>query len=318
MIPEDFWNQDDRHRDQKFYVGFCMLESALGDYAIARDLHCHNKLNWASTTYYYSLVHALRLVCFIPLGDLPMGHTDLAKLYKDGAFCSEKRRERWLPRFRKDIVFENQILFNRDCIARYYVSEQNYPTLNNKLERWGKILDKARECRNDSNYEGLIIAHEHIHQVVTDDFNRLAIIFLKTCEEILPEIILLFKKFIDKNPRKDYWYSYLNWENKIEGLSYFEDYLKFRLLGLSNVWVISESSQDFRPTFDTRNNSAIVTEILRWLDTIRVNNIDNSFGEEVWNNIKLDIFNDKKSLMNSFRSQIDKLEGIVDGEADDH
>lgn len=312
MTPEDFWNQDDRHRDQKFYVGFCMLESALGDYAIARDLHCHNKLNWASTTYYYSQVHAMRLVCFIPYGDFTEGHADLARLYKDGDLHSEKRK-RWLPKFIGEVLGENQIIFNREDIAKYYVGEQSYPALDSKLERWGKILDKARKCRNDSNYEGLIIAHEHVHQLVTDDFNRLANLFRKTCEDILPEVILLFKRFIDKNPRKDYWYSYLSWEDKIEGLRYFDDYLKFRLLGRSNVWMSSESSQNYHPVFDTRNNSAIIAKILQWLDAVRIDSVNNDSATEVWNNIKLDIFGNKKSLMNSFRSQIDELEKIVDG-----
>ena len=71
MIPEDFWNKDEKHQDQKFYVSFCLLESALGDFAIAQDTHSHNKLSWASIMYYYSLVHAMRLICFIVNGDFP-------------------------------------------------------------------------------------------------------------------------------------------------------------------------------------------------------------------------------------------------------
>ena len=313
MTPEAFWNESDTRKDQKFYVAFCLLESALGDYAVARDTHIHNKLNWASTTYYYSLVHALRLVCFIPLGDFPTGHSELAKLYKDGTL---ENRRRWLQQFIRDLGSDtpiDRISFRRTAIATYFGGNE-HAIYDNKLKKWGKILDASRKCRNDSNYEGLIIAHEHVHQLVTDDFNKLANLFRKICEEILPEVILLFRIFIDKNPRKDYWYSYLNWREKNEGLRYLEDSLKFRLLGQSNVWQINNSNQNSNTFFDTINGEAIISKILEWLSPLRRNNVNNTFAEEVLNHIKLEIFDGKQSLMSKFRNQINELQTIVCGE----
>lgn len=310
MTPEDFWNQDDRHKDQKFYVAFCILESALGDYAIARDLHCHNKLNWASTAYYYSLVHALRLVCFIPLGDFTKGHTKLARLYMIGNL---EMQDRWLPKIIRNCGGSTEIdriTFSRMEMVRYFGEDENsYSTLENRLKRWGIILDKARKCRNDSNYEGLIIAHEYAHRMVTDAFIELANVLFKICNDILPAVVLLFKKFIDNTvQRRDYWYSYLNWRDKTKGLYYIEASLKFRLLGEGNVHQINNSAQNCKPVFDIQNSNAIISDILEWLRPLRTEMVNEEFASEVLRNIKLEIFEGKKSLMQSFRDQIDKLE----------
>jgi len=82
MTPEEFWSQNEAYMDKKFYVGFCILATSLNDYAVGRSLHRQNKLDWACTAYYYSLVHALRLVCFLVYGDFPMRHDNLAKVFK--------------------------------------------------------------------------------------------------------------------------------------------------------------------------------------------------------------------------------------------
>lgn len=238
MTPEEFWNQDDRHKDQKFYAGFCLLESALGDYAVARDLHQHDKLNWASTAYYYSMVHALRLLCFVAKGDFLTGHEKLARLYRDNCLHSLRDKDLWLHHFIRNSRADdtiNLITLRREDITEYFVGGQTPPLPDEKLKRWGEILDKARECRNDSNYEGLIIAHGYRHCRVTDDFNKLANILCKASEDILPEVVSLFNRFAENNQRRAYWYAYLNWKARGEGLYYLEDSLRSRLLGINNA-----------------------------------------------------------------------------------
>lgn len=54
----DYWQADDRRRDQYFYIGFALLAAVVNDYAVGRDLHLSRKLNWAASAYYYSMVHA--------------------------------------------------------------------------------------------------------------------------------------------------------------------------------------------------------------------------------------------------------------------
>ncbi|HHT9133750.1 MAG TPA: hypothetical protein ACFYD2_02510 [Candidatus Avalokitesvara rifleensis] len=305
MTPEEFWSQDEGHKDQKFYGGFCLLESALGDYAVARDLHRHNKLNWASTTYYYSIVHALRLLCFVAKGDFPTGHTELTNLYKNSS-CNVRDRNSWLHHFIKNIGTRVTIgprAFKRKDITKYFGGRQTSSLLDGELTRWGEILDKARECRNDSNYEGLIIAHEHGHRYVTDDFKKLANTLCKACEDILPEVVSLFKDFIDRNnPRSDYWYAYLNWKAEREGLYYFEDSLKSRLLGRNHAEQLKDPNQD------------IIDKILPWLDPLRKNNIENNLAANVFGNISLGIFRGKESLMQNFHDKISELTRLVNNE----
>lgn len=235
MTPEGFWDQDDNHRDQKFYVAFCLLESALGDYAIARDLHCHNKLNWASMAYYYSLVHALRLLCFIVTGDFPTQHNRLPELYTKN---KANGGGGWLDSFVKEdpgssiSIDKKHLHHHLNEIAGYFDGNgQSTSSLSNKLQKWGEILDKARKCREDINYECLIIAHQYKHELVTGAFDKLENVLREACETILPEVVLLFKKFIDRDPRKRHWYAYLNWKDEKKGLYYFKDSLNSRMLG---------------------------------------------------------------------------------------
>ena len=274
------------------------MESALGDYAVARDLHCHNKLNWASTAYYYSIVHALRLMCFIAKGDFPEGHSELARLYKDGK-CDNKKT--WLCNF----ASVDRTSFSREQIEEYFRQSSSLSDI--LLREWGEILDTARECRNDSNYEGLIIAHEYKHSHVTVDFNRLADVLRGACERALPKVIFLFKNFIDAQPRKGYWYAYLNWEAERKGLYHFEDSLKFRLLGRSNLGGTNNSNQNVNPVFDIQSGNVIVNNILEWINPFRINGFNASHAGEVWNNIEFGIFNEKADLMQHFRGKIDSL-----------
>lgn len=310
MIPEDFWNKNDEHQDQKFYVCFCMLESALGDYAIARELDTHNKMDWASTIYYYALVHAMRLLCFITYGDFPKGHEELARLYKNGTI---RRRNQWLNKFIRnydDSYQLRQIDFLREDIVNSFNGNKRI-SINITIEilkEWGQFLFKARDCRNDCNYEGLIIAHEFAHRMVTNDLKKLTNIFHGKCNIILPEIILIFKNFVDKHPRKDYWYSFLNWKNKPEGLYYFKDFLSFKLLGITDSQKTNIDDQNFNTIFDSKKNNSIISNIFNWLSPLEFNEVNEKYAEEVLNNIQLGIFHGKKSLMQKFRNLIHDLE----------
>lgn len=318
MNPEDFWNQDEVHKDQKFYVGFCMLESALGDYAIARDLHLHKKLNWAVTTYYYSLVHALRLVCFTSQGDFPNGHADLATLYTEDNIAL-KNKKRWLPQFIKNLgnntQIEDSITFKHMEVARYFNNDITLSSvLDEKLQMWGNILNKGRTCRNDSNYEGLIIAHEYSHRQVTDDLNKLTTLLEDATDSVLPEVVSLFKLFMDKSTRKDYWYSYLNWKCSNEGLDYFEKYLKFRILGKCNeckVWTTNKATSDSGLIFDIPRGNLIINRIFEWLEILKSNNAKNDLAANVLDNIKLERFSEKGKLMQDFSNQINSLETVI-------
>lgn len=312
--PDQFWNRDSAHKDRKFYVAFCLLESTLSDYAIARDLHFHNKLNWACTIYYYSLFHALRLICFIAKGDFPIRHTELTKPFK-GETCKGK----WLSNFLSHSQNSGVNLAETDFSLQDIVSALSSETateVEHKLRRWGDILDKARDLRNDSNYEGLIMAHEYAHLLVTEDLRSLAELLMNAAEEILPGVIGFFKNFVDQQDRKDYWYAFLNYREGGEGLCYLEDMLKYKLLGRGTHWALPESEIERSATcFDINSGEEIIRYVHQWVCPLRLSAINNVFAEEVRDNIRLGIFNEKRSLMKRFGNKIRSLRQIIEGNA---
>jgi hypothetical protein len=288
MTAEEYWNQNNTRKDQKFYTAFCLLQTAISDYAVARELNQEDKLNWAATAYYYSLVHSLRLVTFIALGDFPTGHAQLAELYKNGSVNIRRTNHAWLPNFSRtyrDSLTETTIEFRRKAIAAYFTkNRKDSSAFERRLGNRGLVLDKARECRNDSNYEGLIIAHEHAHRLVTGSLEKLSETLRKTCEAILPEIVVVFKKFLEQSERKDHWYAYINWKQQGQGISYFEDSLNKRVQG-----------------------KKIVSQSLKWVKPIRRNNTESEKAREVFENIKLGTFLAKESLMEDFGHNIGEL-----------
>jgi len=311
--PQEFWEQNSEYQDRKFYVAFCMLESTLSNYAVARDLHVHNKLDWACTTYYYSLVHALRLICFMAKGDFPRRHDKLAELFK-----GETSRGKWLTNFLRQCQNSGVNVNETDFSLQDIISALSSGTASEterKFRRWGEILDKARDLRNDSNYEGLIIAHEHAHIRVTEDFRNLALVLKKAAEEILPEVIIIFRNFIDQHGRRDYWYAFLNYQERLEGVYYLKDVLKYKLLGRAGIiWSPQESEiQHSTAIFDISNGEQIIRDISEWLQPLRLNAIENVLAEEVRENIQFGIFNEKRSLMKSFREDIAELGRIIEG-----
>jgi uncharacterized protein (UPF0332 family) len=119
---KDFWNQDQKHRDQKFYISLCLLETALNDYAIARELCEKNVMHWSVTCHYYSLFHSLRLVGFLFYGDFPKNHKDLSYLFKNGDLKNQKPDSiwTWTPEITNRVSNKNSIKFNIRDISTFF------------------------------------------------------------------------------------------------------------------------------------------------------------------------------------------------------
>ncbi|MDI6892284.1 MAG: hypothetical protein QMD08_04750 [Actinomycetota bacterium] len=247
-------------------------------------------------------------------GDFPIRHDVLAKLFKGGT-C---RGRAWLRDFLRHSQVERVNVGETDFGLEDVVSalpSEAPAGMEQKFRRWGEILDKARELRNDSNYEGLIIAHEHAHMRVTEDFRNLALVLKKAAEEILPEVIIIFRNFIDRHGRRDYWYAFLNYQERGEGLYYLEDTLRYKLLGRANMhWSPQEPEIGHSIVmFDRDSGDLIIGHVRKWVQPLRLSAINSAFAEEVLENIRLGIFNEKQSLMKSFREKIGSLRYIIGG-----
>lgn len=272
-MPDEFWESADCYRDQKFYTAFCMLVSACSDYAIGVKLKRQKCLNWACTSFYYSMVHAMRLICFVETGDFPTGHKELGAIFK-----GEQER-----------VGTTWISANRRYFPEHVEPNRNFQfalTSLTERQRLGKILHNARTLRNDANYEELLISHEYNHASVTQSFHRLATNLKDASEEVLLQMIRVFKDFVIFSPRKAHWYAFLNWRSGGEGFYYLETSLKHR--------------------------AATVSKILDWLDEMyRQPDSDSALAEEVHKNIVMSVFAMKNSLMNDFKTNIDRFEDLL-------
>ncbi|HXF05619.1 MAG TPA: hypothetical protein VNM72_09410 [Blastocatellia bacterium] len=328
MTPEEYWNQDPKHQDQKFYTAFCLLESACGDYAIGVDLYLQRKLNWACTVFYYSLVHAARLLCFLAEGDFPTGHSALGDLFTRGNVRGRTWLQGDIGRYLQETEGVRLSLsqFALDNLVACFSGENTInqcpDDLRRRFQRWGHLLSKARDLRNDSNYEGLLIAHEFNHQRVTRNFFRLASVLGKAAEIVLPEAIALFKLFIDSHPRREHWYAFLNWAAQREGIYYLEDSLRYKLTG--DVYQMFEFEEirnlnggnwlRHRRNLDVQSGRCIVDRVLQWLGELRREpNANSDLAQQVHHNIVMGVFGAKSQLMHQFGSKIDKLEREIRG-----
>jgi len=135
----------------------------------------------------------------------------------------------------------------------------------------------------------------------------------KACEEIVPQVIEMFKEFIEKSDRKDRWCSYLNWEgasqegadvwidsnitvsNTTQGLEYIEDSLKSKLTNEEECEIIREAT--------------------RWLEPLRsiCSSSNERLAEAVLNNIITRQFFEKRELMEEFKRKIEDFERVVRG-----
>jgi hypothetical protein len=295
MTPNDFWNQDTIHRDQKFYTAFCILQSALSDYSLGCDLRNRNCLNWSATAYYYSMVHATRLICFLAVGDFPTNHQKLASLFSS----SGKFKTTWLNNFNGTQGMD----LSCSIILNYY--SQSSIIKKPLLERIGKILTLSCDCRNDSNYEMLLMAHELDHQYVSPSFDNLTKSLGTHAESFFPVAIDAFKIFIDtdggtQHPRSNYWYSYLNWHKENEGLGHIKKFITHRLQD-------NMSSEKQESSQRIQFIGSILNKNDHWIQPLKILPVNEDFANEVYENCKYDVFIGKKKLMRDFSQDVSEL-----------
>jgi hypothetical protein len=293
----DYWQIDDLRKDQYFYIGFALLASAVNDYAVARDLHLSNKLNWAASAYYYSMVHTGRLVLFQVYGDFPTGHGQLASAFGDGF----RGGGFWFSYFAGNMEpspdRSNADDFRRsEIVSRYTQFGLDGSDLGAMFQRWASILDRAKRLREDSNYESLLIAHEHNHILVTEAFQELCRIIQSCTESVLNDAVHLFRTAIHNSPRAEHWLAFLNHDvsppdvdialHDREGLFYIEDSLR-------NIVEHDQALDDALSRLQTLRSEGLANPIL---------------ADEGHKNIVVGAFGEKRNKMESFWRDIHRLE----------
>ena len=180
------WSQ---HREQHWYISFCLLMSAIQDHLSGLALHASHNLNWATTCHYYSMVHIGRLLCFCVVGDYPTGHAALRSFLTsasrlEGRPNQDERSESHEPHdrpieFNWLKTFESYLVQNKTRVSLGAFAEQTARLLAEpavdaaSLRSFSAQLEHLGGLRTDANYEALIIAHEKQHERVEGAFREL-------------------------------------------------------------------------------------------------------------------------------------------------
>lgn len=289
-----YWR--DGQEPQRFYIGFCLFFSAIQDWALGqKELRLHN-LNWSATCSYYSLVHAGRLLTFLALGDFPTQHRDLRKLL---CATDEGRSENvrpgtdgypydwWLRKFCGGRYVRGSAPWPlaelRGMIVQYLL-QLGVPSAERQLERFGSLFSTAAPLRSDSNYEALLIAHEHRHVSMSSAFEDLAKCMNSASESQVSFVVETFSAFLRNDPD-------LGTERPAYA-SFLRDYLEVRLLpGIQRkLEALPEVHQRIR-------------EFLGPLTRVEIEASYSHLEEAV----SREMFEGKASKMRSFRSGIDRL-----------
>jgi hypothetical protein len=161
--PFNYWRWDERNHDtsiqrlgERIYVGACLLWTSL------HDRHIGNRLassypNWATVCYYYSIVHALRLLWFFLYGSYPTSHSAMAKVLS----TEQGTRANW---GRDTGVPPGKAVICSSALKGAIAEGLGQPTLAARLPEVGTVFASAIRLREDSNYESLILAHQYIHR----------------------------------------------------------------------------------------------------------------------------------------------------------
>jgi hypothetical protein len=199
MDPLGHWRRSPQARAQQLYVAFSEIASSCLDYCegskVLREAAASNgRLNWASTILYYCMIHSARLLVFLPFGDFPTNHAQLAKCFAENGGGGV--RTNWLDGFAGQQVgtYRASVTFAR--ISEFWSIADQPEGARRHLVRMGQVLIPARNLRNENNYEALLIAHEYQHPYVTPAFRDLADTMREAASEALKMSVEWFRAYL--------------------------------------------------------------------------------------------------------------------------
>lgn len=168
-----YWRESDARIKQFWYVSFCLLMTSVQDRLTGLALRESRNLNWSATAFYYSTVHAARLVCFVVSGDYPKGHKQLARLFSPAESSSPNAFSLdWWASFMREMGGSEPQSSIDAAVLRGGI-QACISKLSGGIDSLVPLA-KLKNLRNDCNYEALLVAHEVEHDTVTAGFKELA------------------------------------------------------------------------------------------------------------------------------------------------
>lgn len=162
----EHWLQPETRVKQFWYVSFCLMMSSAQDRLTGIALRASGNLNWATTAFYYSAVHAGRLICFVHFGDFPVSHDKIARLV--AGEDEEGIQLNWLKTFVKYAANQNAqfAVTNVTPVQFRCAMDTRMSCLRREFDRFAPLLLRFKNLRNDCNYEALLVAHEKNHHLI--------------------------------------------------------------------------------------------------------------------------------------------------------
>lgn len=290
---DNYWRESNKRISQHWYISFCLMMSALQDYLTGLVLQEKNNLSWATTCYYYSMVHTGRLLAFCTIGDYPTRHIDLRNLYRNRPV-----RATWLNRFIEGgLAQTDSVRIDRDALVaapRGLFDELGTSSnLDVRIRSFSRKLDCLAELRTDSNYEPLLIAHEKHHVLVTESFERLVTAASSAASEATSLAVGAYTAYVNAshllNGHRDSF--------KLLSNRYVRDRLYMCLL------------EKIGPNNEAKEKLKSLCKSLRF--KIRATAKQLEQAEQIEEQINLEQFESKQSLMNEFRNKIRNLEYVT-------
>ncbi len=299
----NYWKQDDEKINQRLYVTLCLYQSACSDFATSLDLNKDKRYSWAVISSYYSIMHSLRTIIFMVIGDFPMEHSALNKIFydeQDTPTINHYLGRSWLKNFDSNFqeIGRNLNYFNRNHLAEHYSRKHQFTDSDKHFSNISKLLNLTKKIRNDSNYEALIIAHEKKHIIVSDSFIRLTTAILKAAEYCISIATKCIKHYIELN--EEFRFN----KDRIKWFTY--EFLLTRFTGT----IEARSKRKYLTSKIHKFSRNIISSFLE-TDFADIELTISEEYLEIENSISLKIFGEKRNLMNKFHRNVNKLEESV-------
>lgn len=262
---------------KSFYTLFCEIFTAFHNYAIGKTLFEKKVYSWSFVSYYYSLMHCGRTICFMSLNCFPKRHEDLHKFLSGDRINNSKFWKLAHPEGVRESHDFNELI-------------RGLPRQNNliesKIKKFGEHLRKIQKVREFNSYEMFIVAHQIGHQVLSPELEAGAVRIRNIVEDCLIFVI-------------DLLYDYVRQKS---------DYFKAFLL---------DRNQNYKWGFDSliqslesqRVAKVIINEIKETIRNGLLNKISIDIGcpDEFYDKISFELFHEKRGIIYDFIRDIGRV-----------
>lgn len=139
---------------KKFYTLFCEVFTAFHNYATSKRLFQNKVYSWSLVSYYYSLMHCGRSICFMSLNCYPKRH-DVLHDFLSGKDVNNKKF--WKLRTPKGIKESHN--FSELINGLPQINSSN----KSRIKELGEYLKEIKKVREFNSYEMFIVAHQINH-----------------------------------------------------------------------------------------------------------------------------------------------------------